>query len=326
MFFKKKKASFDSQKPTEIKNAVNITCPSCGHEQTESKIAFSTNCKKCSTYFKIEGGKAIAPQGITSPIKTYQAPEKDANDDTETDSQPRLKVRKESPFQEEVKKQLEETKENPSEEKTEDSQAKEPESTPKRFVPVREPEKEDAPSGLFGKSKVKTREVSCFECDKVHQAPAEASSTNCPQCGTYITLKDFDIREQWNQRIQTRGNVTIHKKAAVTGVTIHCHDLLVYGKFTGGVNCSGDFTLNSHGKIMGAVNCKRLIIEKKANVEFSNHVYAEEVIIDGSVTGHFTCTGKLQLKKKATITGDITVATMTMEEGAKHNGRMSIGQ
>ncbi len=77
---------------------------------------------------------------------------------------------------------------------------------------------------------------------------------------------------------------------------------------------------------MGKVSCKRLIIEKRAKVEFSNPVECEDAIIDGNVVGNFTCTGKLHLKKKATLTGDIKVATMAVEEGARHNGRMSIGQ
>ncbi|MBT8044078.1 MAG: polymer-forming cytoskeletal protein, partial [Verrucomicrobiae bacterium] len=72
--------------------------------------------------------------------------------------------------------------------------------------------------------------------------------------------------------------------------------------------------------------CKRLIIEKRAKVEFSNPVECEDAIIDGEVVGHFTCKGKLHLKKKATLTGDIKVATMAIDEGARHHGRMSIGQ
>ena len=77
---------------------------------------------------------------------------------------------------------------------------------------------------------------------------------------------------------------------------------------------------------MGRVRCKRLIIEKKAQVEFANTVHCEDAIIDGNVTGNFRCTGKLALQKKATLTGDIQVATMAVEEGARHSGRISIGQ
>ena len=77
---------------------------------------------------------------------------------------------------------------------------------------------------------------------------------------------------------------------------------------------------------MGKVRCKRLIIEKRAHVEFANAVQCEDAIIDGKVTGNFTCSGKLHLKKKATLDGDIKVGTMAVDEGARHRGQISIGQ
>ncbi len=379
MFFRKKKTPFNTQQPNTIKNGVSIVCPVCQHEQIEPKMALSTNCKKCNTYFKIVKGKAVPPEGSSSAAKLaapkalteglHESPTAAAANQPQSVSPEPAPQRAKTP-----KKPTASIKENSIKQPTaptttepietainQPAQSPAPiapspeakvtpppspvspatsshtptsevtstppiETTQKRYAPVKKETSEPANSGLFGKGKVKVRDISCFECNHSHQALVEASSTNCPQCGTYITLKDFEIRDQWNQRIQTRGNVTIYKKATVTGITIHCHHLLVQGQFTGGVNCSGDFTLNSHGKIMGEVKCKRLIIEKRANIEFASHVYAEEIFIDGAAVGNFTCSGKLQLKKKATITGDITVKTMTMEEGAKHNGRMSIGQ
>ncbi|MGJ8677304.1 MAG: polymer-forming cytoskeletal protein [Akkermansiaceae bacterium] len=314
-FFKKKKTSFDAKQPNEIKDAVTIHCPTCNNEQTEPSTVQSTNCKKCSTYIKIVDGKAIDNSAPLNPFGKVRSPET---------STPKKAAPVESPVKEDPQSTEEPALDpSPSDTLKKDLQK----DTPSRYVPPAPRVNPNQPAAHRSSSKkIAQREVSCFECDHSHQAPALASSTNCPGCGMYITLKDFEIQDIWNQRIQTRGNVTIYKKASVTGITIQCHNLLVNGKFTGGVNCSGDFTINSHSKIMGTVKCKRLIIEKKANVEFSNHVYAQEVIIDGSAIGHFTCTGKLQLKKKATITGDIKVATMTMEEGAKHTGRMSIGQ
>ena len=179
-------------------------------------------------------------------------------------------------------------------------------------------------SSLFQK-KSRPRSVKCFECEREHEAPAEASSTLCPACGSYIGLEDYIIRDQWNRRIETRGNVTILKKATVTGITIRCHDLLVQGTLKGGVDCSGDFVLSNHSRIIGKVRCQRLIIEKKAQVAFANQVECEHAIIDGSVTGHFICSGKLHLKKKAVLNGNVKVATMAIDKGARHNGKMSIG-
>lgn len=180
-------------------------------------------------------------------------------------------------------------------------------------------------SGLFHKKNPR-RQIQCLECDHQHEAPAEATSTLCPACGAYISLKDHVINSHWNRRIKTRGNVIIQKKGVVTDVTIHCHNILVQGTLKGGIDCSGDVTLNSPSKIMGQLHCKRLIIQKKADVAFANEVHCQEAIIDGHVTGNFICSGKLHLKKKAVLNGNIVVARMTIDKGARHHGNISIKQ
>lgn len=297
LFFKKKRSD-SNENPNVQNNSVSLTCPHCGFRQSDPRMAISTYCRGCGTHYKIAEGKAV----LNKPSPTPPFVGVNVSDKRRVN--------------------------------TRDSPAAEPDPAKEEQAPA--PRLRTAPptSGLvknaavtpgFLQSKIPPRNVQCFECDREHQAPAEASSTLCPACGGYISLKDFDIKDNWNRRIQTRGNVTIHKKAVVTGITIHCHHLTVQGKLSGGVDCSGDFTIRSHGKLMGKVHCKRLIIEKRAHVEFSNPVHCKDAIIDGNAIGNFTCSGKLQLKKKATLTGDIKVATMAVEEGARHSGRIAIG-
>jgi len=140
-----------------------------------------------------------------------------------------------------------------------------------------------------------------------------------------ISLANHDIKGPWSSRIQTRGDVFIHKKGIVTGATIQCHDMIVEGDFTGSVECSGDLTLRRHGKIMGKVLCDRLLVEKRAKVDFLNPVETNECRIDGLVTGNITCRGRLALEKKATLTGNIKVGTLTIADGARHSGQIEMG-
>jgi cytoskeletal protein CcmA (bactofilin family)/Zn finger protein HypA/HybF involved in hydrogenase expression len=296
LFFKKKHSESD-ENPNVHKNSVNLICPHCDFEQSDPRMAISTYCRGCGTHYKIAEGKAVFNK--PAPTPPFASDNDKSRINTKDTSAPPVSPGTETPA---------------------------PTPRLRTVPPTSALVKKAAATTGFLQSKVPPRNVMCFECDREHQAPAEASSTLCPACGGYISLKDFDIKNNWNRRIQTRGNVTIHKKAVVTGITIRCHHLTVQGKLTGGVDCSGDFTIRSHGKIMGKVRCNRLIIEKRAQVEFSNPVHCKDAIIDGNVIGNFTCTGKLQLKKKATLTGDIKVATMAVEEGARHNGRISIGQ
>ena len=170
-------------------------------------------------------------------------------------------------------------------------------------------------------SRDRKRSVKCFECAEEHEILADSTSAMCPHCGAYIGLKNYDIREQENSRIQTRGNVFVHKKGYVSGITIQAHNLTIEGEIQGGAECTGDFIVRKTGKINGAINSDRVIIERRAEVEFLSTVQAREVIINGHVTGSVSCK-KLTLQKKATLDGDLTVASLSVEEGARHNGNI----
>lgn len=169
----------------------------------------------------------------------------------------------------------------------------------------------------------KKRSVRCFDCDGEHEILADSTSALCPKCGAYIGLKSYDIRDRSNSRIQTRGNVFVHKKGEVTGITIQCHNLTIEGHIQGGAECSGDFIIRKTGKVNGPVTSERVIVERRAIVDFMSGVNAKEVIIDGEVTGSVTCK-KLILKKRATLDGDLSVGSLSIEEGARHTGNIKM--
>ncbi|MDP0490661.1 MAG: polymer-forming cytoskeletal protein [Verrucomicrobiota bacterium JB023] len=194
-----------------------------------------------------------------------------------------------------------------------------PDATPK---PAPSPPVAKAFDSLLNR-KEKKRSVRCFECAHEHQILADSTSALCPRCGAYIGLKDYDIRDRYNSRIQTRGSVFVHKKGSVTGITIQCHNLTIEGEIKGGAECSGDFIIRKTGKISGRVSADRLFVQHKAKVEFLETVEAREVIIDGNVSGSVSCK-KLTLKKHATLDGDLTVSSLAIEEGARHSGRISM--
>ena len=287
------------------KNSVNLQCPECGFEQREPGIAVSTYCRGCNTHYHILNGKAVPKiKQLTNAITNIEGIEN------------RTRLRDDTPAR--GKNANNEPKPSFLSNAHHSSSNPVGPSLPKSS-------KRKSISSTLNNSIAKPRDVACFDCDRVHQAASQSSSTLCPACGSYISLKNYDIKGVWNRSIQTRGNVIIHKKATVHGITIQCHDLIAHGQLTGGVDCSGDVTIQSHGKIIGNIQCKRLIIAKRARVEFTEPILCKDAIIDGQVAGNFTCTGKLHLKRKATLSGDIKVAIMAVDEGARHHGQISIG-
>lgn len=321
LFFKNKQP--DPRKKTIKREVITLVCPECQHEQAEPKIAMSTYCRGCGSHYKIDHGKVVPY--MKNPSNPFAPPRSESGQkNTQED------IGSESIGSEEPTNTKRTGQATPAPDKrltNELSTGNSSEPARRREAPPKsELRKKTAPSSGFFHKKISPRSVQCLECDRKQDVPAEASSTHCPACGTYISLKDYIIRENWNQRIQTRGNVTILKKASVIGVTIRCHHLLVQGTLKGGADCSGDFVLSNHSKIIGKVRCNRLIIEKRAQVAFANEIECIDAIIDGSVTGNFICSGKLHLKKKATLNGNIKVGTMIVDKGANHNGKVSIGQ
>ncbi len=170
------------------------------------------------------------------------------------------------------------------------------------------------------------RKLHCYHCSHIFDVVSDAQSTQCAKCGSYISLRDYTIDQAWHRRIQTRGNVTVLKGAAITGVNVQCHDLLVLGELSASVECSGKLTIRSHGKIVGNVHCDELCVERGAKVEFQGEVKARTAYIDGEVRGNITCKEKITLERKARLQGHARATGIVMREGAKHSGLMEVVQ
>ena len=305
-----------------------MICPECQHQQSESKIAISTYCRGCGSHYKISHGIAATDSKIpNNPFASKKLGKRQKRTSQwiamQAMSIPSMHAAT-TPATE--ADQRDGQKDGQREEQNSSAQEPTQRATSHTSDLRAQLSQKASSAGSFFQRKNKLRKVMCLQCDHEHEAPAEASSTLCSACGTYVSLKNYIINNHWNRRIETRGNVTIQKKGSVTDITVRCHDILVLGTLKGGIDCSGDITLNSHSKIMGNVSCRRLVIDKRADVAFANEVVCEEAIIDGHVTGHFVCTGKLHLKKKAVLNGNIVVANMTIDKGARHNGKISIQQ
>ena len=170
------------------------------------------------------------------------------------------------------------------------------------------------------------RKLDCFHCSHIFDVVADAQSTQCAKCGSYISLLDYTIDRAWQRQIQTRGNVTILKGASIAGVNVQCHDLLVLGELSASVECSGKLMIRSHGKISGNIYCDELCVERGAKVEFQGEVKARTAYIDGEVKGNITCKEKITLERKARLQGLARASGLVMREGAKHSGLMEVVQ
>jgi cytoskeletal protein CcmA (bactofilin family)/predicted RNA-binding Zn-ribbon protein involved in translation (DUF1610 family) len=168
------------------------------------------------------------------------------------------------------------------------------------------------------------RDVLCFRCAHSFHAIAEAQSSQCPKCGEYVSLLDYDITEIWNRRIQTRGNIIIRKNAAISDSSVSCHHLTVLGRLHGDADCSGDLVIRSSGRITGTIRCRSLIVEKSSRVEFMQPVQTHSATFHGHVLGQIFCTGPVILEKNSRFQGLIRTPSLVAKRGAEQSGTVEI--
>lgn len=168
------------------------------------------------------------------------------------------------------------------------------------------------------------RAVVCFECGHHHKVSGMSTSSLCPNCGSYIDLRDATIKERTTQKIRTRGDVHVEKKGALLGTSITCGNLLVEGQVAGSIYASGTVTFRCSGKVLGEVRCTHLVIERKCSMQFLQPIHSETVEIYGEATGRFHLTGRMFLNRRGTLQGSLNAPSILMEQGAKISGAMEI--
>lgn len=95
-----------------------------------------------------------------------------------------------------------------------------------------------------------------------------------------------------------------------------------------GTSLKGDLhaagNIRIEGKVEGSIQTKaKLVLSDTAVVE--GNIVAQIAEIGGKVQGTITVAGLLTLKPTAVVDGDIVISKLVFEEGAKFNGKCSMG-
>jgi cytoskeletal protein CcmA (bactofilin family) len=87
---------------------------------------------------------------------------------------------------------------------------------------------------------------------------------------------------------------------------------------------SGDEDLQIDGKVEGAValSGQRLTVGRTGKL--NSEVHARELIVYGTLTGNVRASDRVEIKKDGSVTGDITTARISVEDGAYFKGRIEI--
>ncbi len=104
--------------------------------------------------------------------------------------------------------------------------------------------------------------------------------------------------------------------------------LRVMNQFGNGTTINGDVIAEGDvridGKVTGHVTSKSKVVIGSTGI-IDGNIYCANGYIDGRVNGHIEVSELLILSKTAHVTGDIKIKKLVVEEGAKFNGRCSMG-
>jgi len=87
---------------------------------------------------------------------------------------------------------------------------------------------------------------------------------------------------------------------------------------------SGEEDVQIDGKVEGSValNGQRLTVGRSGKL--NSEVWARDVVVYGNLTGNIHASDRVEIKKDGSVTGDITTARISVEDGAYFKGRIEI--
>ncbi|MEY2558138.1 MAG: hypothetical protein QOE34_1563 [Verrucomicrobiota bacterium] len=168
-------------------------------------------------------------------------------------------------------------------------------------------------------------EIECFDCKAKQEVSSAASSTFCPKCSTHIDLRDYKIVTSFSRSIKTHGEVHVTAKGELSSSTVTCRSALIEGKMRGNMNCVGTATINYSGKIPGRLTAEHVLVERKSDVQFFRRIRVKSIEIRGRMTGEIVAEGPVVIHRNATLDGNVTAKSISVEKGGIFTGQLIIG-
>ncbi len=350
--------------PPPPKNQIEVACPACGAAQYEPKLVVSTFCKSCGVHLSIHKRKVTAssvtrsgavgvndlwdkamppgskkaaeppvvaaPAQVASPLPS-PAPVSKLEPLTESAPAPPGQPSAEDAAQAGFGAFLQAVSPSPStlpQRQPVEAPAPVPQAPVEPLIPSTPA---PPPNSTLEKMKSQSvyrqqyfKDVECFECRHVFKVSRSMRSAECTSCGATVCIEDIDINLYVTAPVRTRGDVIIRKPGHVATEFIECRDLRCLGIIDAAVRCQNEAVFRTEGTIKGPVNCRKLTIEKGADVTFLDPVHAGDMHINSRVTGELRATGKIVIGPYGSVNGDVTARSVAIEPGGELNGGMNI--
>ncbi len=87
---------------------------------------------------------------------------------------------------------------------------------------------------------------------------------------------------------------------------------------------TGDEDLQIDGKVDGPISLRGHELIVGTTAQLNSEIHAGEVVVAGKVLGNVHARGRVDIKKDGSVTGDISTARISIEDGAHFKGRIEI--
>jgi cytoskeletal protein CcmA (bactofilin family) len=87
---------------------------------------------------------------------------------------------------------------------------------------------------------------------------------------------------------------------------------------------TGDEDLQIDGKVLGPISLRGHELIVGSTAQLNSEIHAGEVVVSGKVVGNVHARGRVDIKKDGSVTGDISTARISIEDGAHFKGRIEI--
>jgi len=87
---------------------------------------------------------------------------------------------------------------------------------------------------------------------------------------------------------------------------------------------TGTEDLQIDGKVDGPISLRGHELTVGTTAQLNSEIHAGEVVVYGKVVGNLHARGRVDIKKDGSITGDISSARISIEDGAHFKGRIEI--
>ncbi len=167
------------------------------------------------------------------------------------------------------------------------------------------------------------RSVICHECGRISEVPAAALSAHCIYCKAHLSMGDVTMFPgSPKMRVRTQGDVTIHPRAILSHLDIHCHTLTMKGVASGSFVCSGTLDISSETVITGIIRVHTLHIRKNAHVTLRKSAVVHHALIEGTLEGKLDVSGVVTVGETGVFLGDLKKGDLIVLPGGIHRGHL----